>query len=78
MVHIIMTSWHTVNKALQSKRPIVKPVEQPVVQMTASREQTFNRLSNRLFNRFDSRLNVCSHDAAGCSTAVVKPHKPFN
>jgi len=28
-----------------------------------------------MFNRLDSRLNVCLHDAAGCSTAVVKPHK---
>jgi len=29
----------------------------------------------QLSNRLNNRLNVCSHDAAGCSIAVVKPHK---
>ena len=38
----------------------------------------YSRLSNRLYNRFDNRLNVCLHDAAGCSTAVVKPHNRLN
>jgi len=47
MVHIIMT-WHTVTKALQSKRPIVKPVVQP-------------KPHKRLNNRLDNRLNVCIH-----------------
>jgi len=42
MVHIIMT-WHTVTKALLSKRPVVKRAEQPVEQPAASCEQTFNR-----------------------------------
>ena len=35
----------------------------------ASCKETFNQL----FNRFDNWLNVCLHDAAGCSTTVVKP-----
>jgi len=39
----------------------VKPVEQSVKQPAASCEQ--------------NQLNVCSYDAAGCSIAVVKPHK---
>ena len=46
---------------------VVKPVEQPA----ASCKQTFNRL----FSRFENRLNVCFHDTAGCSTAVVKLHE---
>jgi len=29
----------------------------------------------QLSNRLNNRLNVCSHDAAGCSIAVVKLHK---
>jgi len=64
MVHIN----HSYHLALQSKHPIVKPVEQLVEQPAASCEQTFSRLSNQLLNRFDKRLNVCSHDAAGCLT----------
>jgi len=46
---------------------VVKPLEQPAV----SCKQTFNQL----FSRFENRSNVCFHDTAGCSTAVVKPHK---
>ena len=46
-------------------QPIVKPVEQPA----ASCKQTFNRL----LSRSDNGWNVCLHDTAGCSTAVVKP-----
>ena len=30
------------------------------------------------YNRLWNRLNVCLYDAAGCSTAVVKPHKQLN
>jgi len=40
-------------------QPVVKPLEQPVVSCI----QTFNRLNNR--------LNVCLHDATGCSTALT-------
>jgi len=40
-------------------------VEQPAL----SCKETFNRLSNRLLsNRLYNWLNVCLHDAAGCST----------
>jgi len=46
-----------------------------VEQLAASCEQTFNRLSNPLNNRFDSRLNVCSHDAAGCSIGCSTPNR---
>jgi len=35
-------TWHTVTKALLSKRPVVKRAEQPVEQPAASCEQTFN------------------------------------
>ena len=43
----------------------IQPVVKPVVQPVVN-------------NRFHNRLNVCLHDAAGCSTAVVKPHKRLN
>jgi len=72
-------------------QPVEQLVVQPVGGLTTTVEQpaasckrTFSWLSNRLFNwfdnrlnvnRFDNLLNVCLHDAAGCSTAVVKAHK---
>jgi len=49
----------------------VKPVVQPGLTTGWTNSCSFNRLSSWLSKPLDNRLDVCSHDTAGCQTGCI-------